>query len=186
MGAKAHERVLVRVTFQIEFIAVVLIGDAAVVDGIQRMGRDGQDLRLAQVACQVEDVLAQPLDFAVLGLVDVQSQHMDLAAAVWKVGGDLFADEDIAQMGDLEGALDAVMIGNRDMAHAPALGDLIELQRFGEAFGAADLFQDPLAGPLGVLGMDMDIDTHAFFSLGYHLHWAENRTATIRRVLAQQ
>ena len=124
-----------------------------------------ENLLLVQVARQVVDVRAELLDLPVLGLGDIQGQDMHLAPVVRKVGGDLLADEDVRQMGDFQGAVDGVVIRDGHMAHAPALGDLIELQRFGEAFRAADLLQYPLAGPFGVFGVNMNVDLHAFILL---------------------
>jgi hypothetical protein len=66
------------------------------------------------------------------------------------------------KVGDLQCAADAVVVGDGHMGHAPPSGDVVELQGFGKAFGAVDFLQDPLGGPLGVLGVHVQIDPHRF------------------------
>lgn len=75
-----------------------------------------------------------------LGFVDILGQHMDFASIFRKIGRNLFADIGVLQVGDFQRPVDGVVIGDGHMGHAAGFGDLIDLQRFGEAFRTADFF----------------------------------------------
>ena len=51
------------------------------------------------------------------------------------------------------------------MGHTTRLGNVVELYRLGETFRTADLLEQPLGGPFGVLGVQMKIDFHGFILL---------------------
>jgi hypothetical protein len=99
----------------------------AIIDGIQRMGNDVEDFLPVNIGAKVEDILAPLLDFAVLGLTDIQSQHMHFATVLWKIRGHFLANERPRKMGDFQGTIDAVVIGDGHMGHAASSGDMIKM-----------------------------------------------------------
>ena len=131
-----------------------------IVDGIQRVRHDVENVLLFQVLRQVVDIRTDFLDLRMLRLRNVQGQDMNLAPAVGKVGGNLFTDESIGQMGDFKAAGDRVVVGNGHVRHPPFLGHAIDLQRFGETLRAGNFFQYPLTRSFRVLRMHMNINQH--------------------------
>ena len=129
-----------------------------VVDGEQRVRQHVHDALCAQVGREVEDVFAQALELRVLGLSDVVGQDVQFAAVLGEVGGDFLADEGAGQVRDLKGAVDGVVVGDGDHAHAARAGDVVDAPGFGEAFRAAHALEQPLRGPRGMLGVHVQVD----------------------------
>jgi hypothetical protein len=123
--------------------------------------RDGvDDLRGGEVTLEVEDVLAQGVDFAVLQLGDAPDEDVGLAAIFRKTGADLFADEDAGEVGDFEAALDAVVIGDGDQVHAAIAQLLVKRAGFRTAIREADAAEEPLGRPAAVAGVKMEVGFH--------------------------
>src|SRR2546430_3655558 len=73
-----------------------------------------------EITLQIENVVAQLNDLAMLCLRDSPDEDMNLAWVLGKVGCHLFADEGSGQVGDLKISLDRVVVGKGDEIH-PAL-----------------------------------------------------------------
>src|SRR5262249_21674647 len=106
-----------------------VIDGQAIVDVIERMRARMNDSLGVEVGSQLDDVASKRLDLLKLGLRDGPAEDVDPAAIIRKVSGDLVADEGSGQMRDLEGAADAVVIGNGDELHAAALGGRVDSVR---------------------------------------------------------
>ena len=63
----------------------------------------------------------------------------------------------IGQVGDLERALDAVVVRDGDEVHALDLAPAVDIERLGEAFRRADTTQEPFGGAIGVFGVDVKV-----------------------------
>ncbi len=129
-----------------------------IVDAKQRVGHRVDDVLAEHVVAKVVNVLADFLDRAELFLADPADQAVDFAAILGKVGRDLGRQEGAGQMGDLQRAVDAVVVRNRDELHPPLPRPAVDFQRLDEAFGRTDPPQNPLAGPIGMLAVDVQID----------------------------
>ena len=133
------------------------VGGQLVVLGIERMGHEVGDALPVEVGHHLVDVLAQFNDLTELSLGDVQHHHMDLATVLREIGGYLRTDEHPRKVGDLQGAVDAVVVADGDEIHPPAAGGLVEMIGRGKAFWAVELAHRPVGGLVGVARMDMQI-----------------------------
>ena len=93
------------------------------IDAVKRVGDGMSDLRLLQITLQGEDVVANNNDIVVLGLGDAPDKQVNLARVLRKIGRNLFTNECIRKIDNLEATLDRVVIGDRDVIHS-ALGQL--------------------------------------------------------------
>jgi hypothetical protein len=112
----------------------------ALVYRIKRVRYNTQYLLIIKKTGQIKNIGADVLDLPVLVFVDIQSQDMDFAAGLRKIGGNLFADEGIGQVRNFQGAGNRIMIRDGHMGHAALFSPLIDLQRLGKAFRAAYFF----------------------------------------------
>ncbi len=134
--------------------------------GKEGMGQRMANFRLIQIRDQFKDILATLLNVQVLGLGDVISQNMHFAAILGKTGGDFLADEGIRKVGDLQAALQGVVVRDGDQAHPLIPQRVVNVPWFGVAFRTADLPQYPLRWMPGVLGVHMQICfSHQFHKL---------------------
>jgi hypothetical protein len=67
--------------------------------------------------------------------VDSVTEDVDRLLLAGEPRGQLLGDEDVVAIGDLEAAIDRVVIGDGHEVHTPALGQLIDLLRRCRAFG---------------------------------------------------
>ena len=67
---------------------------------------DGEDLLLAQVRQEHRDVVTAPVDFGVLLGRDVEHAQVDVDVVPGEVRGDLAADHDVGEVGQLHRPLD--------------------------------------------------------------------------------
>ena len=74
---------------------------------------------------------------------------MDGLRLAAKPDGELLGDEDVVAIGDLEAAVDRVVIGDRHEVHVPPLGELVDLLRRRRALGKAEASLDAELGDLG-------------------------------------
>ena len=128
-----------------------------VVDAKQRMTYRVNDVFVDQVSLKVIDTRPQLLDHAELLFVDPKHQAMDLAAVVGEVGRYLAGEERAWEMGDLQGAGDSVVIGNRDKVHSTPLGLLVQVQRFDKTLRGADPPEKPFCRSVRMLAVNMEI-----------------------------
>ena len=101
-------------------------------------------------------VLGAGLEIAVVllqpGVVVGGDPETEQVNGLWlatEPGGELLGDEDVVAVGDLETAIDRVVIGDRHEVHAAPLGELIDLLRRRRALGQAEAALDAELGDLG-------------------------------------
>ena len=87
------------------------------VDAVKRMRHRMHDRLALQIGLQLEDVVARAHDLCVLRFRDSPNQQVNLAGIVREISRDLLADESVRQVGDLQAALDRVVIGDGDEIH---------------------------------------------------------------------
>ena len=58
---------------------------------------------------------------------DPVTEHVDRLRLAREPGGQLLGDEDVVAVGDLEAAVDRVVVGDRHEVHPPPLGELVDL-----------------------------------------------------------
>ena len=131
-----------------------------IIDTVKGVCHHVHDPLRPQIVHQIKHVVPALLDVGMLALGDIQRQYVQLASILGEIGGNLFADKGVRQMGDCQSALDPVMIRNRHVCHATRKGNSVNILRLCEAFRATDFFQYPGRRPLGVFGMNMKVNTH--------------------------
>ena len=109
----------------------VIDGEPAV-DPVERMRHRRDHVFFGKVPVQGVDVGARLLDHPELRLVDAENEHVDLAAVLGEVGGDLAGQERVFEMGDFQRAAEAVVVGNGDEIQAALLRPLVNFQRLGK------------------------------------------------------
>ena len=127
------------------------------VDAKEHVGHGTDDVFAHQVFLEAINVRPQFLDHAELLFVDARDEHVDLGAVFGEVGRDFVGDERARQMGDLQRALDTVVVGDGDEVHARLPGVAVDVERFDERFRRADAAEKPFAGPVRVFAMDVKI-----------------------------
>ena len=85
----------------------------------------------AKVLHELEDVEAQLADLGMLLLVDAPDEHVHVECLRGEEGRDLFADDEILVVRQLQGALDGVVVGESDVRHPPHLGETVDRHRLG-------------------------------------------------------
>jgi len=99
------------------------------VHAVKRVRNCVRDLRDLQVALQVEDVIADSFDVAMLLLRDSPNKNVQLARIVGEIRRDLLTEKDARQMRNLQTALDRIVVGNRRVIHAAL--EQLAMQFFG-------------------------------------------------------
>ena len=88
---------------------------------------------------------------------------MQLASIVWKIGGDLFADESARPINDLQAAVDGIVVGNGDVIHSSLKQFFVQLFRIGIAVGEIETAKEPFFRARTVARMNMKIaPTHLY------------------------
>jgi hypothetical protein len=85
---------------------------------------------------------------------------MDLALVLREIRGKFSRQEGARQMGDFQGPLDSVVIGNGHEVHPAFPTETIDIQRFGETFGGSDATEEPFGWAIRVLAVHMEIRFH--------------------------
>jgi hypothetical protein len=78
--------------------------------------------------------------------VDAPEQQVHLALVFGEPAGELFADDHVGLVRDLQRAVDRVVVGQRDEVHAAPLGLRAHVGGAAVALGAADGVEQRLAG----------------------------------------
>ena len=128
------------------------------IEPVKGMRNGVREIFGGEILLEIVDVLAGACDFAMLRLGDAPDEHVDLAAVLGKPGGDLFGDEGAGEIGDLEAAVDVVVIGDGDEVHAALAEQGVELARIGVAVGDIEPAKQPLRGAVAVAGVDVEVD----------------------------
>ncbi len=98
-------------------------------DVVVGVGQRAGDLTLVHVGGAQLDVVAVRLQPLVIVRRDAEAEHVHGLRLAAKGGGQLLGDEHVGAVGDLEHAVDRVVVGDRDEVHPAALGQLVDLLR---------------------------------------------------------
>ena len=131
----------------------------------ERMGHRVRDLLRLEVAGQVIDIAAQPLDFRMLRFGDAPGEQVHLDIVLGEKCGDFLADECSRFPRDLEAAVDRVVIGESDEIEPLLPHRSVNLPGCGAAGREIHLAQQPIRGPRAVTRVEMEIgaahETHS-------------------------
>jgi hypothetical protein len=101
------------------------------------------DLGTLQVPLQIEDVFTDAFDIAMLLLRNAPHQNVQLAGVVWKVSGNLLADEGPWQVRNFQATIDRVMIGNGNVIHPTFAQLFVQVLWIGIAIGKIESAEKP-------------------------------------------
>src|SRR5216684_7802769 len=87
------------------------------INAVERMRDSMNNFFFLKISLQIENVVAQANDFAVLRFSNSPRQQIYLAWILRKIGRDLLAQKSIGQIGNLQTTLDCVVVGNCDKIH---------------------------------------------------------------------
>ena len=111
-----------------------------------------------QKPLQFVDVSAVLLDFPVLRLVDVPDQEVDGDLILWKLRGDLFAEEGPGQLGDLQASIDPIVIREGDKRHPLRLQAIVDLVRIRVTVRKLEPPKNPLGGAIAEFGVNVKVN----------------------------
>ncbi len=116
-------------------------------DRVERVREGAGDRALAQLVGDGLDIAGELLQALVIVRRDAPAEDVHRLGLAAKPGGELLGDERVVVLGgELKGAVDRVVIGDRHEVHAAALGELVDLVGRRGAFGQAER---PLDAELG-------------------------------------
>ncbi len=148
-------------------------GRELAVDAVKRV-RDGVgDRLLLQEGLEVENVLTQPDDLAVLDLVQAPGEQIYFAWVLREISRNLLTDKCIGMRGNRETTLDGVVVGDGDEVHPAALdgvvvgdgdevhpgflGADVKIERIGVAIGEIEPAKDPILGSIAEFRVQMKV-----------------------------
>src|SRR5437660_11279303 len=114
------------------------------VHAVKRMRDRVRDLRRLQIALQLEDLIPDAFDLAMLLLCNSRIKDVQLAGIIRKIRRDLFADKSASQVRNLEAASDRIVIGNGDVIHPVHEQLLMQLLWVRRTVGKTQTAQQPL------------------------------------------
>src|SRR5262245_19754341 len=134
-----------------------MIQGELIIDAVKRMCASVGDLLFPKVAAQIKDIFAETLNLLELRLGDAPSQHVHFASIFGEVGGDFVPDEHAFEMGYLQGAANAVVVGDRNELHSTTPSPFVDHLGFGIALRRSNPAQDPFRGAVRVFGVDVQV-----------------------------
>ena len=137
--------------------AFELVDGQPPVDPVQNVGHRADEILAHQVFLQAVNIRPQFLDHAELLFVDAADQDMDLAAVLREVRRDFIGDERAGQVGDLQCATNAVMVGDGHEVHPLLPRVAIDVLGFDKRFRGAHATEEPFAGPIGMLAVNVEV-----------------------------
>ena len=129
------------------------------VDVVERVRERGGDLVLGKVrgaGLQIAGVCLQPL---VVSGGDPITEDVNRLGLAGEASGQLLGDEAIGTIGELETAVDRVVVGDRDEVHPPPLGQLVNLFRGRRTLGQPQRALNPEPRELRGGGMAMHVNS---------------------------
>jgi hypothetical protein len=112
-------------------------------------------VQVLRAGLDVAVVLLQP---GVIVRGDPEAEQVDDLRLPAEPDGELLGDEDVVAIGDLQAAVDRVVIGDRHEVHAASLRELVDLLGWRRALGKAEAPLDSELGDLGGGGVAVQID----------------------------
>ncbi len=109
--------------------ASAVAGGQRSADVVVRVCEGTDDVVAVQVFGALLHVVVVRLEPFVVRGRDAVAEHVHGLGLATEGGGELLGDEHVGAIGDPQGAVDGVVIGDRDEVHAAALGQLVDLLR---------------------------------------------------------
>ena len=107
-------------------------------DVVEGMRQGAGDLVLVKVCGAGLDVAGVCLQPLVVPGSDPVAEDVNRLGLAGEAGGQLLGDEAVGTIGQLEAAVDRVVVGDRDEVHPPPLGQLVDLLGRRRALGQAE------------------------------------------------
>ena len=140
-------------------------------DGVEGMSERGRDLVILQVRGARLDVVAVGLQPFVIVGGDAVTEHVDGLGLTLERCGQLLGDERVGKVTQRQDPIDRVVISDRHEVHAPALGELVDLERLCSALGDPKRPLDAELRDLRGRGVDVQVGAAGF------VHAAQDRPA---------
>ena len=121
------------------------------------MGDGVNNLLALQVALQIENILAQLRDFVVLRFGNSPGQQIYFAWVLGKIRRDLFAEERIRQVRNLETTCNRIVIGDGNEIHPARFQFAMKIARLGVTIGKIETAEEPFFRTLAAPRMNMKI-----------------------------
>ena len=99
-------------------------------EGMRQRAGDPLVVKVGGTGLDVAGMRLQPL---VVSGSDPVTEDVNRLGLAGEAGGQLLGDEAVGTIGELEAAVDRVVVGDRDEVHPPPLGQLVDLLRRGRA-----------------------------------------------------
>ncbi len=110
-----------------------------VIRALQRMGHGMRQGLLGQIFLNIENIVLQSLNLAVLRLRQAPDEEVDLAFVIGETHRDFLAEDHAGQMGDLQTAFEGVVIRERHVLHPRLSQPVVGFQRVAVAGGKSSL-----------------------------------------------
>ncbi len=126
-------------------------------DGVERMRQRGRDLVLVQVLRDHLDVVGVRLQPRVIVRRDPVTEDVHGLRFATEARGQFLRHEDVRPVGDLENAVDRVVVGDRDEVHPAALGQRVDLLGRRRTLRQAERALDAELRDLGCRGVAVEV-----------------------------
>src|SRR5438552_426565 len=137
--------------------ALEMRGFELAIDAVERMRHRMGDFSALQIALQRKNIVPDNDDIVVLLFSNAPHQDVNLAGVLWKISGDLLADERVGQIADRQTTVDRVVIGDGDEIH-PALDQLsMEFARVGIGVGKIKPAEKPFFRARAETGVNVKV-----------------------------
>ena len=123
---------------------------------------------ILKIASEFIDILLQIQDLFEYPLGNIEDNDMHRTPVLRETGGYLGAYECAGKLGDLQGALDGIVVCNRHIMHSILPGALIYRFRGRIAFRTVEFYKCPQVGLVGIFGVDMQVGSVKFIHDNYY------------------
>src|SRR5256885_15898831 len=127
------------------------------VDAVKRMRYRVRNSPALQIALERKNIVANNRDVGVVFFRDAPNQNVDLAGVLREISRDLLADESLRQVGDLQTAVDRVVIGDRDKIHASFEQLPMQFPWIGIRIGKVETPKEPFLRAGAEAGMNVEV-----------------------------
>jgi hypothetical protein len=143
---------------QLRQAAAVALGQGRA-DVVERMRQGAGDLVLVKVGGAGLDVAGVCLQPLVVPGSDPVTEDVNRLGLAGEAGGQLLGDEAVGTAGQLQAAVDRVVVGDRDEVHPAALRQLVDLLRWRRALRQPQRSLDPEPRELRGGGMTVHVNS---------------------------
>jgi hypothetical protein len=127
------------------------------IHAVKRMGDGVGDSSALQITLQRKNIVADERDVGVLLFGNAPGEKVNLAGVLRKISRDLFADESVRQITNLQAAIDRVVIGDCHKIHSAFDELAMQLARIGIRIGKIKSPKEPFLGTRAEAGVNMKI-----------------------------